>query len=322
MASNSSYLLRPNKTVDRLLFFDLLKRLDVVFDFAKSYSYLGMGGTYLEDFRLMHEVFPRMGMICLEEKEHLSQRQKFNKPHSAIRFVTQSVEAWIDGNLPSSKPYIVWLDFQGKQRREQISQFQSLLLGAVKPLIVRITLDVSPDTLGGNTTQSEKFERLKAQLGSLMDKKMTVDTFSQLGLAVVIRDVVLQAARKSLENQKGNRFFPLSISSYRDTSQMLSITGMVAAREFGAEVEERCGLSNWDYYWPQNEIILNINLPELSVRERMFLNQRLPRNADNVNLIHKSFGFLLDEDERLSRSLLDSYIRFAKHYPQFARVAF
>ena len=53
MSAGSSlpYRLRPNKAVDRELFLSLLMRLAPALSLEK-YHYVGLGGPFLEDFRL------------------------------------------------------------------------------------------------------------------------------------------------------------------------------------------------------------------------------------------------------------------------------
>lgn len=317
----SAYLLRPNKSVDRLLFADLLERVDVSLGIGERFTYVGMGGTYMEDFRLLHERFPRMKMVSLEERPQVSLRQRFNRPHSAIRFLPQSSKQWIEQNLPGTLPQIIWLDFQGKQRHDQISQFQSLVAGAVKPSILRLTLDVSNETLGGNTTPKEKLDRLKSQLGPLLASDITVDVFVERGLEDILRDVVFRAASQALKNQPSVRFQPLLVVSYKDTSRMLTVTGLVGNRDDLEAVIERSGLREWEYSWLRSNTTLKIDLPELSARERLSLNQMLPAKSTKVSLIHKAFGFWLADEEQESEAMLASYIQFARHYPQFARVS-
>jgi hypothetical protein len=317
----SAYLLRPNKAVDRLLFADLLDRLDASLSIGKRFKYIGMGAAYMEDFRLLHERFPRMRMVSLEELPHVYSRQRFNRPHSAIKFLQHSTRQWIEQNIPSKSPHVIWLDFQGKQRQDQISQFQSLVMGAAKPSILRITLDASIETLGGNSTPAQKLERLKSQLGDLIADDTTADDIVGRGLEEILRDVVLRAASRALRSQPSVRFQPLLVVSYKDTSRVLTITGLLCDRDKLDAVASKSGLYDWEYSWLRSNTILKIDLPELSARERLALNQMLPVKAKSISHIHKAFGFWLAAEEAESEKMLASYIQFARHYPQFARVS-
>jgi hypothetical protein len=63
------YQLRPNKAVERLMFIELLGRLDPDLSIGQNYRYVGFGGPQMEDFRLLHERFPVMKMLSLEKEK-------------------------------------------------------------------------------------------------------------------------------------------------------------------------------------------------------------------------------------------------------------
>ena len=87
---NLPYQLRPNKAVERLIFVDLLSRLDSWIQIGRDYDYFGFGGPQMEDFRLLHERFPQMKMVSLEREREVLKRQKFNNPHTNVRCKLQS----------------------------------------------------------------------------------------------------------------------------------------------------------------------------------------------------------------------------------------
>ena len=86
-AGSIPYHLRPNKAVDRLLFLELCSKLapDLNIE-GGGYQYVGFGGPQMEDFRLLHEKFPQMPMLCIEKHENVVPRQKFNCPHTQVVF--------------------------------------------------------------------------------------------------------------------------------------------------------------------------------------------------------------------------------------------
>ena len=71
MSAGSSlpYRLRPNKAVDRELFLSLLMRLAPKLALEK-YHYVGLGGPFLEDFRLVHGRLGIAKMTCIETEGH------------------------------------------------------------------------------------------------------------------------------------------------------------------------------------------------------------------------------------------------------------
>ena len=71
------YHLKLNKSIDRLLFIDIIKAFNVFFE-INDYRYIGFGGPYLEDFKLLSNMFPKIKMISLEIDEETYKRQKFH----------------------------------------------------------------------------------------------------------------------------------------------------------------------------------------------------------------------------------------------------
>src|SRR5438128_1087470 len=83
------YHLRPNKAVDRLLFVDLLARLDSAVSIADNYEYVGLGGFTMEEFRMIHERFYELPLKSLEENRQVERRARFNAPNSRVIFRRQ-----------------------------------------------------------------------------------------------------------------------------------------------------------------------------------------------------------------------------------------
>ena len=75
MSTGSSlpYRLRPNKAVDRELFLSLLMRLAPKFALER-YHYVGLGGPFLEDFRMIHGRLGIAKMTCIETEEQVHKR--------------------------------------------------------------------------------------------------------------------------------------------------------------------------------------------------------------------------------------------------------
>ena len=97
MSAGSSlpYRLRPNKAVDRELFLSLLMRLAPRLALEK-YHYVGLGGPFLEDFRLIHGRLGIAKMTCIETEEEVHKRQLFNRPIASIECVHKKLEDYLD----------------------------------------------------------------------------------------------------------------------------------------------------------------------------------------------------------------------------------
>src|SRR6185437_5623549 len=149
MSTGSSlpYRLRPNKAVDRELFLSLLLRLAPTLSLER-YHYVGLGGPFLEDFRLVHARLGIGRMTCIESEEAVHKRQKFNQPIASMECLYSTLEDYLD-TYDFETPAIVWFDYtEPKAVTTQIQRF-SRTIGTV-PLrsVLRVTLNANPDSLG------------------------------------------------------------------------------------------------------------------------------------------------------------------------------
>ena len=81
------------------------------------------------------------------------------------------------------------------------------------------------------------------------------------------------------------------------------------------------GLVGWDFtrlVW--NDPVL-IEVPELTLKERIHVNQLLPKHENNISFIHRKLGFQMDKVVEESERKLRNYVSFQRHYPHFGKVA-
>src|SRR5258706_16377823 len=97
MNTSPAYHLRTNKAVERLLFLELLRKLDGSLPRRiRLYEYVSLGGPYLEDFALVHAAFKNRHMTSLEVNEHVRTRQVVNLPYSCIDLTIDSTTDFVD----------------------------------------------------------------------------------------------------------------------------------------------------------------------------------------------------------------------------------
>src|SRR2546426_986975 len=113
MSLSPAYHLRTNKGVERLLFLDLLRRLDGRLpQQIESYRYVGLGGPYLEDFGMIHAAFGNRRMLSLELEPHVRSRQLINRPYARIEPTLDSTETFVEQYETGNVPLIVWFDYE------------------------------------------------------------------------------------------------------------------------------------------------------------------------------------------------------------------
>jgi hypothetical protein len=321
-AGSIPYHLRPNKAVDRLLFLELCSRLAPALKFEEvGYAYIGFGGPQMEDFRLLHEKFPKMPMYCIEKSDNVIPRQKFNCPHTQVNFLPEAKKSgdWISEWTPE-KPVILWFDYAIKaERKEQFNEFQTLLSCAPNKSLLRVTMNADLP-LGPGKPADRQMQSLREVFGKIVPPDVTVDQMAALEFPIVISKMFELAAESVLQPAGQRVFQPLLITSYSDTSRMLVVTGLLAPKVECAAVISDSGLDQWAYYAKSWADLRLINMPELTIKERIHINQLLPRDAGNAQQIQNALGFQVDELPALSLDKIRNYAEFYRHFPQFGRV--
>jgi hypothetical protein len=153
MSAGSSlpYRLRPNKAVDRELFLSLLIRLAAKLSIEK-YHYVGLGGPFLEDFRLVHARLGIGRMTCVECEEEVHKRQIFNRPISSLECIHSTLEDYLDEH-EFETPTIVWFDYtEPRGITTQIERFAHTIGTVSIGSVLRITLNANPASLGRPVT--------------------------------------------------------------------------------------------------------------------------------------------------------------------------
>lgn len=321
------YQLRPNKAVERLVFLELLRLIDPAVRLATEYDYVGFGGPQMEDFRLLHGLFPEMKMLSIEREPDVLKRQRFNGPHTNVRCKLQTSGDFVS-TVSDRRKMIVWLDYtDANERPVQIAELQSLLRGLRSRSVVKLTLNASAATLGGAPGERGlQATRLAAFLSDfsrcfpndLEEEAMTEENFPNALLAVID-----YASREAFNGRSDWKFQPLTSAAYADSrQQMLTVTGMVGRRTDIESVLTVSKLATWDFSrlsWV--DPVVRIRVPELTLKERIFINQLLPKLASNVGTVQKRLGFLLDDTMDGSEEKLRNYILFQRHYPYWGKVA-
>lgn len=136
------YHLRQNKAVDRALLVGLLKRVGY-FNNISEYRYIGFGGPFLEDFKVIHHELKIKDMISIENNKNVMNRQKFNKPLSCIRIpddIKSSSEFLLEHSF--DKKTILWLDYVSfRELPQQIQDIRMSLNKMGNGDILKITLN-------------------------------------------------------------------------------------------------------------------------------------------------------------------------------------
>jgi hypothetical protein len=325
-AGSLPYHLRPNKAVERLLFVDLLTQLDRALSLEDHYHYFGFGGPQMEDFRVLHERFQKLRMYCIEEDEAVLARQKFNQPHTSITFLPCTSAKFLANYEPGRKRVIVWLDYaKANKRVAQVAEFQELLRKAPPLSVIKLTLNANAESLGGapddENRRTKQRDKLVAQFNRFLAKDEPEEIVAQQNFPSTLVRILDEAAREALSKKPGLLLQPLASFTYSDSSHaMLTFVGLLGTKDDVDDVMEKSRLRSWyfsrfDWSGPRD-----INVPELTAKERIHINQMLPQCQDKTARIASKLKFPLDPDPDLAKRKLSQYVDFYRHYPHFGRV--
>lgn len=337
--SSLAYQLRPNKAVDRELFLSLLTRLASHLGLEK-YHYVGLGGPFLEDFRLLHSrigIGRRRGgrtvgrLTCVESKEDVHKRQRFNRPVSSIKCIHTTIETFLDTTVINT-PVIIWFDYT-KAAPSHIHRFAATVGTVPIGSILRVTLNASPaDGQGkepsgnelsvqvdgeGSADRAEKptktewrLQRFKERLGALVPSGLEPDSMTIENYGPTLLKVLRLAVEKQALSFTDRRIEWALATHYADDQPMVTAALVVCDPEDSATGRL---IKRWEFY-SMPETPHRVELPALSSLERLTM-------ECNSN-VERKLGFDLARviDSRLGVDPVDAFKKFYRLYPHFSRV--
>lgn len=329
MSAGSSlpYHLRPNKAVDRELFLSLLMRLAPTLALEK-YHYVGLGGSFLEDFRLIHGRLGIAKMTCVETEEQVHKRQFFNRPVACIECIHKSLEDYLDETNFDS-PVIIWFDYtEPRSITKQIERF-AYTTGTV-PIgsILRITLNANPESLGkpdpkdisvevGDdvsedraqkpTIQEWRLARFKERLGSLFPSGLTADGMTHKNFGKCLLHALKLAVEKETLSFRDRRIIWALATHYADGQAMVT-AALVICQNDDKTIDEL--VKGWEFH-ATTEAPHRLDLPALSTLERLTMESSGDARA--------KMGFDLPKSD-MGENPFEVFKKFYRIYPHFSRV--
>lgn len=315
MSAGSSlpYRLRPNKAVDRELFLSLLTRLAPTLELEKHH-YIGLGGPFLQDFRLIHARLGIDRMTCVEIEQAVYKRQLFNRPVESVECFHSSLEDYLDEH-DCDRPVIVWFDYtEPKSVTEQIGRFARAVGEVPVYSVLRITLNGNPGSLGKpaeNLSEDAlwawRLEKFRDRLGALFPTDLTPEGMKTKTYGPsVLRALYLAVEKEVLSHADRQIVWALS-THYADGQPMVTAALVICGtndKSVPALVE------GWSFYSPPHEP-LRIDLPALSTLERLTMESSGDARA--------KLGFELPES-KLGEDPFEVFKKFYRIYPHFSRV--
>lgn len=305
------YHLRLNKAIERFIFIDAIRKLERFGDLSE-YTYYGLGGPYLEDFRLLYEFCPGIGMVSIEEKPDTLKRQKFHQVCKTLRLVGAEISTFLAEYESANEKSIFWLDYT-KLNLGAFEDFKVLLEKVAANSIVKLTLQAMPKDY------KDKGAKFREQFGAFMPDPLANPPFILEDYVLLLQDMLQIASQQVLPATGEMTYQPLTSFFYADGATMFTLTGIVCRRSDQKRI--RGLFKNWHYANLDWDAPTQISIPFLSTKERLHLQRHLPLKQNTGRRLLKVLGYTLDEDEANSIVMLKQYADFYKYYPFFVKAA-
>lgn len=301
------YHIRPNKAIDRFLFIEALRRTERIVDLS-AYTYYGFGGPYLEEFRVLYEFFPELRMVSLEKDGETLKRQRFHRPARTVALTRTVFRDYMLRKGALNGRSIVWLDYTDL-KLQAFDDFQNVLGRVQSESVVKVTLRAQPR----DYLKPEKQEGVRLEFGQFMVDSAATIPRSLGAFSGFIQGMLQVAAQKSLPASGGTVFQPLTSSYYSDGVGMYGLTGVVCSKD--KQVEVRRAFRGWQFSRLNWGAPRCIDVPFLSTRERLHLQEHLPSKGSAVRKLQGALGYLIDFDRKTSAVKLRNYAEFHRYYP-------
>lgn len=319
---NLPYHLRVKKDIERRLFVEQLRLISKVYD-LEEYSYIGMAGPFSEDFKLMYDRFNFKHFFSYETNATVYKRQNFNSPFSRIHYLEDKISRSIDeypslmtntsGSIDVQKS-VLWLDYTGFEH-ELIADFEQAIGTLEVGSVVKITLLAHASQLyasNNSETQNEiriqRIEKARESLGAsyFLADVFEKDKMTEKKFPGTVFELLKKVAHRALLGSE-TKFLPLSSYIYQDGMVMLTFTGIIIERDKEMAFLDKTGLREWDYGLCAEPEPMKIEVPFLSLKEKLNLDACIPALPGR-------------EMEYMERQELESYEKFYRFYPTFAKI--
>jgi hypothetical protein len=321
-----AYNLRRNKHVERQIFMELLMLLSRWTN-IREYLYIGFGGVYFEEFKLLHNLFGLTNMVSIERDEWIIPRQKLNIPYGCIdHCFAKSSDVVSDFDTYKAvydvKNALIWLDFcKASELASQLNEVRGLISKLEDGDILKVTLSLHTRWLnsGLGSELENRLDNLREKLGSTyLSEGITVNDVTNARIVFVYLNALKRKIAEGLSESPDLEFQPVGCYRYNDGTPMLTVTGVALNRSRAAGFAAAVNLTGSDFTSPNWELH-DIDVPDLSLRERLELDQKL-KEQTLPEQIASELPFRFEEDAEESLELIRNYVKLHRFYPNYHRI--
>ncbi len=319
------YHLRTNKAIDRQIFFEILNQLKLP-EKIQKYKYISLGGPMLEDHHILHHSLGITNLESLERDTSVFSRQNFNKNYGCISCRNTTIESFIN-EFNRNESTVIWLDYTDTSWAQQFTECHDILEKLDEYDIFKVTFNANPDALvdssGMGKDKVDVFKKKSAC--KFLNENITKNDVEPMDrFASTICGIFQTVADSALDFGDDLSLHPVTIFRYIDNKhQMLSITGIILKKTGPQNIKALLNDSHLDvqpHICSSWNDIHEINVPDLTFRERFEINKLLPISENEIDV--DALPFRLDSNGKRAKKAIDNYVKYYRYIPNFQRLAF
>ena len=303
-----AYRLRPNKAVDRLLFVEAIQRMANCRSLSE-YTYYGLGGPFLEEFRILNDFFGELGLVSIEANEEVIKRQQFHLPCRNVRLRHLPFSSFLKDYTSESEKSIFWLDYT-RLLWPEVNDFMRVLQKVEPWSMVKITLRAQPGDF-------KSPRRLRDTFAKILPAGVDDPPKSPSQFADVILRMLRIATQRAVSHYPDRVFQPVSAFFYNDSTPMLTLTGIVCPPDDVRQILD--AFETWNFANLTWAPPTAISVPALSTKERLKLQSVLPVDDSASELLQLALGYMLGDGgpRDTTRRQLRQYAAFQRYFPYY-----
>lgn len=298
-----NYELRPYKFAERKM---LLSTFASICHFYQGeYMYIGFGGLSFTDFKLFHKELHIEKMCSIEGGDLSKERLEFNCPYSFIQ-IHKDLSTNVLSRIELNNKSIVWLDYDGVLDNYM---FEDLSLLMRQLPIGSVYLITCNRALKSEETGKEyTIEQFKDKFNTLVPFDITTKDFSSIENYKTIRKMfstqIENIMNDRIRNGEDIKFIQLYNIIYQENrgAKMFTYGGVITN---SSTMISALKINDFSFI-RTNEDVYKIQIPNLTFKEEIHINQHIPDKIVNLKSIN-----IIDNND------IDKYIAMYKFLPNF-----
>lgn len=298
-----NYELRPYKFTERKM---LLSTFASICHFYQGeYQYIGFGGLSFTDFKLFHKELHIDKMCSIEGGDLSKERLEFNCPYSFIQ-IHKDLSTNVLSRIELKNQSIVWLDYDGVLDNYMFEDLSLLMrqlpIGSV--YLITCNRELKSEETGTEYT----VEQFKDKFNTLVPFDIITKGFSSTENYKTIRKMfstqIENIINDRIRNGEDIKFMQLYNIIYQENrgAKMFTFGGVITN---SSTMINTLNINDFSFI-STNEDVYKIQMPNLTFKEEIHINQHIPDKIANL----KSTNIIDNKD-------IDKYIAMYKFLPNF-----